>query len=201
MFNLARRRGPECPARRARRAGRGRKGRALELPTHGHRDPRRADRKKKATFHVTSAPASPCTALPPAAPHTSAGGLGKPSARLPQHTTPAASAEQPAAPDGGRACGLGVGAGQPAPLKRGGLLKRSPLWGTHFRCIRSAVHGVPATHLSHTRAIGAAVLSAGKGTLIGARYPIKEAMVHVKAPVALCRNAHLAVEKSQTFGP
>jgi len=86
-----------------------------------------ADRKKKATFHVTPAPASPRTALPPAAPHTSTGALGRPPARLPQHTTPAASAEQPAAPDGGRACGLGVGAGQPVPLKGGGLLKRQML--------------------------------------------------------------------------
>ena len=57
--HLARRRGPACPARRAGRAGRGRKGRALGLPTHGHRGPRRADRNKKATFHVTPAPASP----------------------------------------------------------------------------------------------------------------------------------------------
>src|SRR5262245_43982879 len=85
----------------------------------GHRGPRRADRKKKSTFHVTPAPASPRTALPqpPRIPVT--GGLGSPPARLPQHTTPAASAGQPAAPDGGRACGLGVGAGQPAPLKGG----------------------------------------------------------------------------------
>src|SRR5262249_48065339 len=83
--HLARRRGPECPARRAGRVGRGRKGRALGLPTHGHRGPRRADRKKKATFHVTPAPASPRTALPPAAPHTSDG-------RAREATSPAAAA-------------------------------------------------------------------------------------------------------------
>ena len=75
--------------------------------------------KKKATFHVTPAPASPRTVLPqpPRIPVT--GALGRPPARLPHPTTPAASAEQPAAPDGGRACGLGVGAGQPALLKGG----------------------------------------------------------------------------------
>ena len=44
-----------------------------------------ADRKKKATFHVTPAPASPRTALPPAAPHTSDG-------RAREATSPAAAA-------------------------------------------------------------------------------------------------------------
>jgi len=81
------------------------------------------------------------------------------------------------------------------------MLKRYPLCGTHFRFIRSEVSVVPATNLSHTSSIGSAVLSAGKGTFIGARYHIKEAIVHLKAPVALCRNAHLPVEKPQTFGP
>src|SRR5262245_36052931 len=42
-------------------------------------------RKKKATFHVTPAPASPRTALPPAAPHTSDG-------RAREATSPAAAA-------------------------------------------------------------------------------------------------------------
>src|SRR5262245_27773611 len=44
-----------------------------------------ADRKKKATFHVTPAPASPRTALPPAVPHTSDG-------RAREATSPAAAA-------------------------------------------------------------------------------------------------------------
>ena len=48
-------------------------------------DPAGADRKKKATFHVTPAPASPRTALPPAAPHTSDG-------RAREATSPAAAA-------------------------------------------------------------------------------------------------------------
>ena len=58
--------------------------------------PELADRKKKATFADRKKKAT-------------------------FHVTPApaASAEQPAAPDGGRACGLGVGAGQPALLKGG----------------------------------------------------------------------------------
>ena len=46
---------------------------------------REVDRKKKATFHVTPAPASPRTALPPAAPHTSDG-------RAREATSPAAAA-------------------------------------------------------------------------------------------------------------
>src|SRR6516162_3290359 len=44
----------------------------------------REDRKKKATFHTTPALASPRTALPPAAPHTSDG-------RAREATSPAAS--------------------------------------------------------------------------------------------------------------
>src|SRR5262245_25867184 len=124
MFNLARRRGPECPARRAGRAGRGRKGRALGLPTHGHRGPRRAARKKKATLHVTPAPASPRTALPPAAPHTSDG-------RAREATRPAAAAhhaggKRRAASSARRRQGLRAGGGcwTAGAAEGGGLLKR-----------------------------------------------------------------------------
>src|SRR5262245_38061142 len=106
------------------KGGRGRKGRALGLPTHGHRGLRRADRKKTATFHVTPAPASPRTALPPAAPHTSDG-------RAREATSPAAAAhhaggKRRAASRARRRQGLRAGGGcwTAGAAEGGGLLKR-----------------------------------------------------------------------------
>src|SRR5262249_12601954 len=105
----------------------------------------------QATFHVTPAPASPRTALPPAAPHTSDG-------RAREATSPAAAAhhaggKRRAASSARRRQGLRAGGGcwtagaaegggllkRQMLKKEGGLLKRYPLCGTHFRFIRSEV--------------------------------------------------------------